>query len=91
MTEQELKKLRRADLLEILLDLSKENDYEVLRRGGTLSDLPIFNIDGSPRAVCLGIIRNFNKDGGAHQANEFIECDDLVKMTKIIAGFIAEY
>ena len=29
MTEQELKKLRRGDLLEILLDLSKEN--EVLR------------------------------------------------------------
>ena len=29
MTEQELKKLRRSDLLDILLDLSKEN--EVLR------------------------------------------------------------
>ena len=32
-------------------------------------------------------VAKFNKEGGAHQKNEYMECDALVKYAKTIASF----
>ncbi len=59
--------------------------------GACLSDLSLFIKYGSPRAVSFGIGRDFNVYGGAHQADEFIECDRLVEFAGIVAAFLLEY
>ncbi|MEA4890655.1 MAG: M20/M25/M40 family metallo-hydrolase [Clostridiaceae bacterium] len=59
--------------------------------GACLSDLSLFIKYGSPRAISFGIGRDFNVYGGAHQTDEFIECDRLVEFTGIVAAFLMEY
>ncbi len=56
--------------------------------GSCLSDLSVISKYGSSRAYGYGVGRNFNVEGGAHQPNEFIDCDALVDFTKTIATFI---
>lgn len=56
--------------------------------GGGLSDQSVIAKYGCPNAFSVGCIRSFEKAGGAHQPNEFIECDKLVEFTKIIAAYI---
>lgn len=74
-----------------LYELGIENDLPMESRGICLSDLPMFKIYGSDRAISFGAGRGFGEKGGAHQVNEFIECDALLKLTKVVAGFIADY
>ena len=59
--------------------------------GSCLSDLPLFILHGSPRAVCFGAGRDFGAYGGAHQPDEFIECDKFVEFTQILADFLLHY
>lgn len=59
--------------------------------GSCLSDLPLMINHGSRRAFCFGAGRDFDAVGGAHQPDEFIECDVLVDFTKIVAAFLLEY
>ena len=59
--------------------------------GSCLSDLPLFILHGSPRAVCFGAGRDFVKYGGAHQPDEFIECEKFVEFTQILADFLMHY
>ncbi len=56
--------------------------------GSCLSDLSIILKYGSPKAFAFGEGRNFADEGGAHQPNEYIECDKLVAYAKIIAAYI---
>lgn len=56
--------------------------------GSCLSDLSVISKYGSNRAYGFGCGRDFSKKGGAHQPNEFIECDKLVEYTKTIAAYI---
>lgn len=56
--------------------------------GSTLSDLSVISKYGSNRAFAFGIGRDFSLLGGAHQPNEFIECDKLIEFTKTIALYI---
>lgn len=74
-----------------IIRLGEENGYHIKRCGACLSDLPMFRIYGSSRAVALGAGGAFSRKGGSHQANEYIECDKLLKLAKVIAGFVAEY
>lgn len=74
-----------------LIELGSENGMTFVSRGICLSDLPMFKIYGSPRAVTFGAGRSFGAKGGAHQVDEYIECDALVRLTKIVAGFLADY
>lgn len=53
-----------------------------------LSDLSVILKYGSPDAYGFGIGRDFNAYGGAHQPDEFIECDKLVEYAKIIGTYI---
>ncbi|HHW31757.1 MAG TPA: M20 family metallopeptidase [Clostridiaceae bacterium] len=59
--------------------------------GSCLSDLSLFIKYGSPRAISFGIGRDFDEYGGAHQTDEFIDCDELVRLAKIVGVFLLEY
>ena len=54
--------------------------------GSCLSDLSLFLKYGSKRAFGFGIGRDFSADGGAHQANEYIEMDPFIEYAKIIGA-----
>ncbi len=61
-------------------------DLEVC--GSCLSDLSVISKHGSSRAYGFGCGRDFSEIGGAHQPNEFIECDKFLEYTKTIATYI---
>ena len=50
--------------------------------------LSVISKYGSSEAYGFGMGRDFSMPGGAHQPNEFIECDKLVDFTKTIAAYI---
>lgn len=56
--------------------------------GGGLGDQSVIAKYGCPNAFSVGPIRSFEKAGGAHQPNEFVECDKLLEFTKIMAAYI---
>ena len=56
--------------------------------GSCLSDLSIILKYSGVNAYGYGAGRNFDEVGGAHQPNEFIECDKLVEYTKNIGAYI---
>ena len=56
--------------------------------GSCLSDLSIISKYGTSHAFAYGCGRDFSLEGGAHQPDEFIECDKLVKFAKIIAAYV---
>ena len=58
--------------------------------GSCQSDLSIFLKYGSKRAISFGIGRDFGTYGGAHQADEYIECDRLLEFAKIMGNFLYE-
>jgi len=59
--------------------------------GACMSDLSLFIKHGSPKAFSFGIGRGFAEPGGAHQNDEFVECDKLVEFTKTLAAFLMNY
>lgn len=56
--------------------------------GSCLSDLSVISKYGSSQAFGFGIGRDFSKEGGAHQPNEYIECDKLIDYAKTIAAYV---
>ncbi|MBE6688298.1 MAG: M20 family metallopeptidase [Ruminococcaceae bacterium] len=75
--------------IKLMLEASRETTgKEPLVCGSCLSDLSVISKYGSDRAFGFGIGRDFNKIGGAHQPNEFIECDKLVDYAKTIAAYV---
>lgn len=56
--------------------------------GSCLSDLSVILKYGSDEAIGFGAGREFGVYGGAHQPDEFIECDKLVEYAKIIGAYI---
>ncbi len=72
-----------------LLNAAKEASGEdILVCGSCLSDLSVISKYGSSRAYGYGAGRDFSEKGGAHQPNEYIECERLVQYTKNIAAYI---
>ena len=77
-----------SDIIKNLCEASKEVTGEELAVcGSCLSDLSVV-IKYGGEAVAFGAGRDFSKIGGAHQPNEFIECDKLVKFAKTVGGYI---
>ena len=75
--------------IKAMLDVSFEaTGKKPIVCGSTLSDLSVISKYGSNRAFAFGIGRDFSLPGGAHQPNEFIECDKLIEFTKTIALYI---
>ncbi|MBO5452357.1 MAG: M20 family metallopeptidase [Clostridia bacterium] len=78
-----------SENIKLMVQAGKEstgNDIKVC--GSCLSDLSIILKYGSKNAYGFGAGRDFSVEGGAHQPNEFIECDRLVDYTKTIAAYI---
>jgi len=72
-----------------LVDAAKEaTGEELLVCGSCLSDLSVILKYAAGEAMAFGAGREFNQPGGAHQPNEYIICDDLVRFTKQIAAYV---
>ena len=56
--------------------------------GGGLSDQSVIAKFGTQTAFSVGAGRSFEMEGGAHQPNEFVECDALVAFTKTMAAYV---
>ena len=77
--------------IKLMIEASEEaTGVTPLVCGSCLSDLSVISKYGSSCAYAYGVGRNFNVEGGAHQPNEFIECDALVEYTKTMATFIVK-
>lgn len=59
--------------------------------GGCMSDLSLYGKFGGGVAFNSGIFRKFHEYGGAHQIDEYVECEQLLALTKALALFIARY
>lgn len=58
--------------------------------GSCLSDLSVIGKFGGKCAFAYGAGRDFSLPGGAHQPNEYIECDKLVEFVKTIAAYVVK-
>jgi acetylornithine deacetylase/succinyl-diaminopimelate desuccinylase-like protein len=65
--------------------------HAVPMRGACLSDLSIFLAAGSPSSFNFGIFRDFAAKGGAHQPDEYIECDQFLQETKALLLFVIRH
>ena len=78
-----------SDDIKTLLESSRETTgEEPMVCGSCLSDLSVISKYGSDKAYAFGMGRDFSVVGGAHQPNEFIECDKFVNFTKTIGAYI---
>lgn len=78
-----------SDEIKLLLECAKEvGAGEIQVVGSCLSDLSVISKFGSSRAFGYGAGINFSKVGGAHQPNEYIECDEFLGFTKTVAAYI---
>ena len=59
--------------------------------GMCLSDLNVFINNSNGNAISCGVCRGFADEGGAHQPNEYVICDELVEFTKLLVEFILEW
>ncbi len=75
--------------IQLMLEAAREaTGSEPIVCGSCLSDLSVISKYGSSRAFAFGAGRDFSKYGGAHQPNEYIECDKFVEYTKTIMAYV---
>ena len=78
-----------SDEVKLMLEASSEVGGTVpMVVGSCLSDLSVINKFGSNKAYGYGAGRDFSQVGGAHQPNEYIDCDKFVEFTKTVGAFI---
>ena len=78
-----------SEEIKLMLEASRETaGYEPKVCGSCLSDLSVISKHGNSKAFAFGAGREFSDLGGAHQPNEFIECDKFVDYTKTIGAYI---
>ncbi|HHW32281.1 MAG TPA: M20/M25/M40 family metallo-hydrolase [Clostridiaceae bacterium] len=65
--------------------------HKIKACGACLSDLSVFLPYGSESSFNFGIIRDFSLYGGAHQPDEYIECDQFVNITKSVLLFLLRH
>ena len=77
--------------IKTMIEASKETTgKEPMVCGSCLSDLSVILKYGSGQAFGFGSGREFSKKGGAHQPNEFIECNKLLNYAKTIANYVVK-
>ncbi len=64
---------------------------DVMVCGSCLSDLSVILKYGNNSAYGFGAGRDFSLPGGAHQPNEFIECESLVKFAKMVGAYMIDF
>ena len=78
--------------IRLMLDCAADAcGHPVRPAGGCLSDHFIYYLHGSKRSVNMGVFRDFKLPGGAHQTDEYIECEDLVKLVKTLGLFLIRW
>ena len=79
---------------EAILDFSDAMNEALGKRpvvcGSCLSDLSVIGKFGGKCAFAYGGGRDFSLPGGAHQPNEYIECDRFVEFVKTIAAYVVK-
>lgn len=85
-----------ADKEHKCIEMLRESAKNVLNKdlkvcGMCLSDLNVFINNSNGNAISCGVCRGFSDEGGAHQPDEYVICDELVDFTKLIAEFILEW
>ncbi len=78
------------DIKTMLVASREATGKEPMVCGSCLSDLSVILKYGSNRAFGFGAGREFSKKGGAHQPNEFMECDKLLDYAKTIATYVVK-
>lgn len=58
--------------------------------GSCLSDTSLLQMYNPGEVFAFGCGREFSLYGGAHQPDEFVECDALVEITKILGSYILD-
>lgn len=76
------------DIKDMVEAAREATGQEILVCGSCLSDLSVISKYGSSQAYAFGAGRDFSTAGGAHQPNEYIECDKLVEYAKAIAAYV---
>lgn len=71
--------------------LAEVTGRDTVYAGGCMSDLSLMGNFGGGMAFNSGIFRKFHEYGGAHQVDEYIECQQLLDLTKALALFAARY
>jgi len=79
----------KCDAIRDMCDTAKEAVGQApVACGSCLSDLSVILKYGSDQAFALGAGRDFSLQEGAHQPDEFIECQRLVDFAKVLAAYI---
>ena len=76
------------DIQKLLSAAREVTGKEPIVCGSCLSDLSVISKYGNSNAFTFGVARTFLEEGGAHQPDEFIECDKLLEFTKTVAVYI---
>ncbi len=63
----------------------------VRQTGACLSDLSVFLSAGSPSSFSFGVFRDFSVYGGAHQPDEYVECQQLLWEAKALLLFVLRH
>jgi len=77
-----------ASILDMQAAAKEATGRELTPCASCLSDLSVILKYGSKQAFGFGVGRDFAEYGGAHQPDEYIECDALVEYAKIIGAYI---
>lgn len=83
------KKGMSLEFLRAMNDIYKESSTMLGARA--LSDLSIFLAFGSSSSLNTGITRAAHLPGGAHQVDEYVECEHLKRHTQSILLFLLRY
>ena len=59
--------------------------------GSCLTDLSVIMAQNGRRCFNFGIFRDFSLPGGAHQPDEYVECEQLLQFTRALALFLLRY
>lgn len=77
-----------VDIQNMLAASREVTGKEPIVCGSCLSDMSVISKYGSSQTFAFGAGRDFSKSGGAHQPNEYMECEKFLEYTKIIAAYI---
>ncbi len=78
------------DALIFAQKLSETYKKNVNFAGGCLSDLSVIHKFGNGIAFNTGLYKGFNEYGGAHQIDEYVDCDEFLAITKALALYLIE-
>lgn len=77
-----------SNILDMVAAGKEATGRDILVCGSCLSDLSVLLKFGAGTAFAFGGGRDFSQDGGPHQPNEFITCEEFMAFTKTIGAYI---